>query len=506
MKNKALLIICDGWGIGSGRKDDVIAVTPTPYWDSLLASYPHSQLQASGENVGLPDGQMGNSEVGHLNIGAGRVVYQDLVKINRACADGSLAKNQVLVDALAHAKRNNKKVHLMGLVSTGGVHSSMTHMFKLIDIAKEYGLEGKTFVHCFMDGRDTDPKSGKGFIADVENHMQEVGCGVIASIIGRFYAMDRDKRWERVKVAYDQLIAGEGKQSDNMVQAMQESYDEGVTDEFMLPTVCDKDGRIQSGDSVIFLNFRPDRSRELSHALTDEEFAPFERREGFFPLHYVCTTEYDATMPNVTVAYPRQKLDNIFGEYISKLGLTQLRIAETEKYAHVTFFFNGGREEPYALEDRCLIPSPRDYATYDLIPEMSGCKAEECAARFRSGKYDAVICNLANCDMVGHTAVRDAVIRAVETVDACVGTIVEAVREMGGTALITADHGNADNILSPDGSPDTAHTTNPVPLIVAGAEVTLRPGRLADLAPTLLELMGLPQPAEMTGVSLLSRE
>ena len=500
MSKKALLMILDGWGLGDQKKDDVIFNTPTPYWDYLMNNYPHSQLQASGENVGLPDGQMGNSEVGHLNIGAGRVVYQDLVKINRACADNSILKNPEVVSAFSYAKENGKNIHFMGLTSNGGVHSSLVHLFKLCDIAKEYNIDN-TFIHCFMDGRDTDPKSGKGFIEELSAHCEK-SAGKIASIIGRYYAMDRDKRWERVKEAYDLLVNGVGKKATDMVQAMQESYDEGVTDEFVVPVVCDKDGTISDNDSVIFFNYRPDRAREITRALVDRDFDGFVRQ--WFPLTYVCTTEYDASMPNVTVAFPHQPLRNGLGEYLSKLGLTQLRIAETEKYAHVTFFFNGGTETVFSGEDRVLVPSPK-VATYDLQPEMSAAEVtEQATERIRSGEYDVIILNFANCDMVGHTGVFSAAVKAVETVDTCVGEVVRATAEMGGISMITADHGNAEKMLDENGQPHTAHTTNLVPFIVVGAATKLRSGgRLADIAPTMLDLMGLECPAEMDGKTLI---
>ena len=502
MSKKALLMILDGWGIGDQGKDDVIFNTPTPYWDSLLATYPHSQLQASGENVGLPDGQMGNSEVGHLNIGAGRIVYQDLVKINRACADNSIMKNPEIVSAFSYAKEHGKNIHFMGLTSNGGVHSSFDHLFKLCDISKEYGIDN-TFIHCFMDGRDTDPRSGKGFIEELEAHCAK-SAGKIASIIGRYYAMDRDKRWDRLERAYDAMVYGEGIQNPDPVAAIRESYQNGVTDEFVEPVVCDKEGTISDNDAIIFFNYRPDRAREITRAFVDPAFDGFQRE--YFPVTYVCNTEYDATMPNVLVAFPRITIHNGLGEYLSKLGLTQLRIAETEKYAHVTFFFNGGVEAPYPGEDRVLVASPK-VATYDLQPEMSAYEvASKCVERIESGKYDVIILNFANCDMVGHTGVFDAAVKAVETVDECVGQVVEATLKMGGIAMITADHGNAEQMLQSDGkSPMTAHTTNVVPFILCGAGTELRPGRLADIAPTILDVMGLEQPAEMDGKTLIVR-
>ena len=505
MAKKALLMILDGWGIGNKGKGDVIFNTPTPYMDYLQAEYPNSQLLASGENVGLPDGQMGNSEVGHLNIGGGRIVYQDLVKINRACADNSIMQNAEIVAAYSYAKENGKNLHLMGLTSTGGVHSSMTHLFKLIDIAKEYNLEGRTFVHCFMDGRDTDPKSGKGFIGDVENHMKEVGCGAIASIIGRFYAMDRDKRWERVKVAYDQLIAGEGKQSDNMVQAMQESYDEGVTDEFIKPIVNSTvDGTIKEGDVVIFFNYRNDRAKELTIVLTQQDME--EQGMKTIPgLQYFCMTPYDASFTGVHILFPKENVNNTLGEYIAAKGLNQLHIAETEKYAHVTFFFNGGRETPYDNEDRILVPSPK-VATYDLKPEMSAYEVKDkLVEAINTQKYDWIVVNYANGDMVGHTGIYEAVEKAVKAIDECVKDTVEAAKANDYEVIIIADHGNADNELNADGTPNTAHSLNPVPCIyvTANKEAKIEDGILADVAPTILHIMGLEQPAEMTGKNLI---
>lgn len=505
MAKKALLMILDGWGIGNKSKGDVIFSTPTPYMDYLQAEYPNSQLLASGENVGLPDGQMGNSEVGHLNIGGGRIVYQDLVKINRACADNSIMQNPEIVAAYSYAKENGKNLHLMGLTSTGGVHSSMTHLFKLIDIAKEYGLQDKTFVHCFMDGRDTDPKSGKGFIGDVENHMKEVECGAIASIIGRFYAMDRDKRWERVKVAYDQLVAGEGKQSDNMVQAMQESYDEGVTDEFVKPIVNSTvDGTIKEGDVVIFFNYRNDRAKELTIVLTQQDME--EQGMKTIPgLQYFCMTPYDASFTGVHILFPKENVNNTLGEFISAQGLKQLHIAETEKYAHVTFFFNGGRETPYEGEDRILVPSPK-VATYDLKPEMSAYEVKDkLVEAINTQKYDWIVVNYANGDMVGHTGIYEAVEKAVKAIDECVKDTVEAAKANDYEVIIIADHGNADNELNADGTPNTAHSLNPVPCIyvTANKDAKIEDGILADVAPTILHIMGLEQPAEMTGKCLI---
>lgn len=501
MNNKVLLMILDGWGNGRHDKADVISTVHPEYISAMTEKYPHAELRTDGENVGLPDGQMGNSEVGHLNIGAGRVVYQDLVKINRACRDNSIMQNPEVKAAFEYAKKNGVNVHFMGLVSDGGVHSSLEHLFKLCDIAAEYKIEN-TFVHCFMDGRDTDPRSGKGFVADLEKHMA-ASTGKVATVIGRYYAMDRDKRWERLQMAYDAMVYGEGVQNTDPVDAVAKSYENGITDEFVEPVVCDGEGTISDNDSIIFFNYRPDRAREITRAIVDPEFDGFQRE--YFPTTYVCNTEYDASMPNVLVAWPRIAVKNGLGEYLSSLGMTQLRIAETEKYAHVTFFFNGGVEKQYPGEDRVLVASPK-VATYDLQPEMSAYEVcDKCVERIKSGEYDVVILNFANCDMVGHTGVLPAAIKAVETVDTCVGRVVDATLEMGGIAMITADHGNAEVMLQPDGSPMTAHTTNRVPFILCGAGSELRPGRLADIAPTILDVMGLACPEEMDGKTLILR-
>ena len=496
-------MILDGWGIGNHTKSDAIYSTPTPYWDSLLAKYPHSELQASGENVGLPDGQMGNSEVGHLNIGAGRVLYQDLVKINKAIASGSILDNPEIKSAFSYAKENNKAIHFMGLTSTGGVHSSFEHLFTLCDIAKKYGLE-KTFIHCFMDGRDTDPHSGKGFIEELTAHCEK-STGVIASIIGRYYAMDRDKRWDRVKVAYDLLVNGEGKQATDMVQAMQESYDDGVTDEFIKPiNNSSVDGTIKPGDCVIFFNYRNDRAKEITIVLTQHDM-PEQGMKTIPDLQYYCMTPYDSSFTGLHVLFPKENVDNTLGEYISSKGLKQLHIAETEKYAHVTFFFNGGREAPYEGEDRILVNSPK-VATYDLQPEMS---APEVADKLRDAllteKYDFAVVNFANGDMVGHTGVYPAIQKAVETVDNCLKEVVPAAQKAGYEIIIIADHGNADNAINSDGTPNTAHSLNPVPCVYVTNDknATVENGILADVAPTILHIMGLPQPAEMTGHNLI---
>ena len=503
MSKKALLMILDGWGLGDQKKDDVIFNTPTPYWDYLMNTYPHSQLQASGENVGLPDGQMGNSEVGHLNIGAGRVVYQDLVKINRACADNSILKNPEIVAAFSYAKENGKNVHFMGLTSNGGVHSSFDHLFKLCDISKEYGIEN-TFIHCFMDGRDTDPKSGKGFIEELSAHCEK-SAGKIASIIGRYYAMDRDKRWERVKEAYDLLVKGEGKKAADMVQAMQESYDEGVTDEFIKPIVnANFDGTIKEGDVVIFFNYRNDRAKELTVVLTQQDM-PEAGMRTIPGLQYYCMTPYDASFKGVHILFDKENVSNTLGEYLAAKGLNQLHIAETEKYAHVTFFFNGGRETPYDNEDRILVPSPK-VATYDLKPEMSAYEVKDkLVAAINENKYDFIVVNFANGDMVGHTGIYEAIEKAVVAVDACVKDVIEAAKARDYEAIIIADHGNADHALNEDGTPNTAHSLNPVPCVYVteNKAAKVEDGRLADVAPTILKIMGLEAPAEMNGNVLI---
>ena len=503
MSKKALLMILDGWGLGDQKKDDVIFNTPTPYWDYLMNTYPHSQLQASGENVGLPDGQMGNSEVGHLNIGAGRVVYQDLVKINRACADNSILKNPEIVAAFSYAKENGKNVHFMGLTSNGGVHSSLVHLFKLCDIAKEYNIDN-TFIHCFMDGRDTDPKSGKGFIEELSAHCEK-SAGKIASIIGRYYAMDRDKRWERVKEAYDLLVKGEGKKAADMVQAMQESYDEGVTDEFIKPIVnANFDGTIKEGDVVIFFNYRNDRAKELTVVLTQQDM-PEAGMRTIPGLQYYCMTPYDASFKGVHILFDKENVSNTLGEYLAAKGLNQLHIAETEKYAHVTFFFNGGRETPYDNEDRILVPSPK-VATYDLKPEMSAYEVKDkLVAAINENKYDFIVVNFANGDMVGHTGIYEAIEKAVVAVDACVKDVIEVAKAQDYEAIIIADHGNADHALNEDGTPNTAHSLNPVPCVYVteNKAAKVEDGRLADVAPTILKIMGLEAPAEMNGNVLI---
>ena len=480
----------DGFGLGPKYPGNAVENTPKPHLENIFKECPGCRLSASGLDVGLPEGQMGNSEVGHTNIGAGRVVFQDLPHISRDIDSGEFFKNPAYLEAMEHCREWGTALHLMGLLSDGGVHSHITHLFALVKMAKEQGLE-KVYVHCFLDGRDVPPSSGKSYVEQLQAKLDELGTGRIATVMGRYYAMDRDKRWDRVQRAYDAIALGEGIFEEDPAAAVQKSYDSGVTDEFM------------EGDSVIFYNFRPDRAREITRCFVDEDFQDVERKKGFVPVDFVCTTEYDATMPNVTVAYPRQKLENIFGEYISKLGLTQLRIAETEKYAHVTFFFNGGVETVFPGEDRVLIASPK-VATYDLQPEMSAYQVtEEAVKRIESGAYDVIILNFANCDMVGHTGVYEAACRAVTAVDECVGRVVEATSRMGGVSLITADHGNAERMADEDGEPFTAHTTNLVPFYIVGASVRLRDGRLADIAPTMLDLMGLEKPKEMDGETLI---
>ena len=508
MAKKALLMILDGWGIGHHDKADVIWNTPTPYLDYLHTTYPNSQLEASGENVGLPDGQMGNSEVGHLNIGAGRVVYQDLVKINRACRDNSIMENPEIKNAYEYAQRTGKRLHLMGLTSDGGVHSSIDHLKKLIEISKSYGLKN-TFVHCFMDGRDTDPKSGKGFIEELTK-VCEANDAAIASIIGRFYAMDRDKRWNRVKVAYDQLVNGKGKEVDDMVEGVQFCYDSDSeehknTDEFMEPLInANVDGRIQEGDVVIFINFRNDRAKELTVVLTQQDM-PEEGMHTIKDLQYYCMTTYDASFTGVHILFPKSDVQNTLGEYISSKGLSQLHTAETEKYAHVTFFFNGGREAPYEGEERTLIPSPK-VATYDLKPEMGAYEVKDkLVESIRANKYDFIVVNFANGDMVGHTGVYSAIEKAVTAVDSCVKDVVTAANETGYETIIIADHGNADHAVNEDGTPNTAHSLNPVPFIyiTENKNAKVQNGILADVAPSILHIMGLEQPKEMTGKNLI---
>lgn len=505
MKKKALLMILDGWGIGNGTDSDVISQVPTPNVDSLQQTYPSSQLFASGENVGLPDGQMGNSEVGHLNIGAGRIVYQDLVKINLAIKDGSIRKNQVLVDAFSYAKERKKQVHFLGLMSDGGVHSLDKHLYDLCDMTGEYGLD-KVFVHAFGDGRDTDPQSGKGYVKSLLDHLSGSNAK-IASFIGRYYAMDRDKRWERIKEAYDLMVHGKGRKSQDLLQAIQDSYDNGVTDEFVKPIVIVDDneqpvGTIQEDDVIVFFNFRNDRAKEITIALTQEDMPEYDMKT--IPLHYCTMTPYDATFKGMNVIFGKDNVTNTMGEVVSKAGLSQLRIAETEKYAHVTFFFSGGREEVFENEDRILVPSPK-VATYDLMPEMSAYGVrDEIVKDLATGKHDFICLNFANGDMVGHTGVYEAIEKAIKAVDECVGDVVKTARENEYDVLIIADHGNADNAVNPDGSPNTAHSLNPVPCILVSDDYSsIGEGILADVAPTLLHIMGVEIPEEMTGKVLV---
>lgn len=505
MKNKVLLMILDGWGIGDHTKRDAITTAHPQFMDSLMEKYPHAQLLTSGENVGLPDGQMGNSEVGHQNIGAGRVIYQDLVKINMAIKHGSINQNPEIVAAFEYAKKNGKNVHFMGLVSDGGVHSSLDHLFALCDISKSYGIEN-TFVHCFMDGRDTDPKSGAGFIKQLGDHMAR-STGKIASIIGRYYAMDRDRRWERVKEAYDLIVKGVGTKATDPVKAVEDSYAEGVTDEFIKPiALTDESGQplglIRENDMVIFFNYRNDRAKELTQVLTQCDQP--EQGMHTIPLYYCTMTPYDSGFQGLHILFDKDNVENTLGEFISKQGLTQLRIAETEKFAHVTFFFNGGREQPFPGEDRILINSPK-VATYDLQPEMSAYEVADALVKDIKEKAPDFIClNFANGDMVGHTGVYEAIEKAILAVDNCVKEVVTTAREAGYTILICADHGNADNAVNADGSPNTAHSLNPVPLVVVSDTIKeVHSGILADLAPTVLKIMGLEQPQEMTGHPLV---
>ncbi|MDR3236330.1 MAG: 2,3-bisphosphoglycerate-independent phosphoglycerate mutase [Prevotellaceae bacterium] len=526
MNKKVLLMILDGWGIGRRDHSNVIYTAGTPNIDKLTARYPHAQLLTSGENVGLPDGQMGNSEVGHLNIGAGRVVYQDLVKINRAARDNSIMDNPEIKKVYEYVKNNDKQLHLLGLVSDGGVHSSLEHLFKLCDIGKAYGID-RLYVHCFMDGRDTDPKSGLGFIRRLQQHLS-VSTGKIASVVGRYYAMDRDKRWERVKTAYDLLTAAVGTPAADAAQGIQQSYDAGVTDEFIKPIVCTGGGGkptavIEEGDAVIFFNFRNDRAKELTTVFTQDELLKKAQRDALaegssaspeartaiaemknIPLYYCTITPYDDKFKGLHILFDKDNVHHTLGEVIAQHGKKQLRIAETEKYAHVTFFFSGGREETFDGEQRILIPSPK-VATYDLQPEMSAYEVTAAlTAALHEKKYDFIALNFANGDMVGHTGVYAAISKAVATIDACVGKVVEVAQQNGYTALIIADHGNADHAENPDGSPNTAHSLNPVPLIVVDNDVkAVHNGILADVAPTVLKLMGIAQPAEMSGKALV---
>ena len=507
MNNKVLLMILDGWGNGRHDKADVISTVHPEYISAMTAKYPHAELRTDGENVGLPDGQMGNSEVGHLNIGAGRVVYQDLVKINRACRDNSILENPEVKAAFEHAKKNGVNMHFMGLVSDGGVHSSLEHLFKLCDISAAYGLEN-TFVHCFMDGRDTDPHSGKGFVADLEKHLAAT-TGKIATVIGRYYAMDRDKRWERVKVAYDALVSGIGERSSDMVEAVQKSYDEGVTDEFIKPFVrIDENGQpvgmIRPNDVVVFFNYRNDRAKELTVVLTQQDM-PEQGMHTIPGLQYYCMTPYDASFKGVHILFDKENVQNTLGEYLAENGKTQLHIAETEKYAHVTFFFNGGRETPYKNEERILVPSPK-VATYDLKPEMSAYEVKDkLVEAINTQKFDFIVVNYANGDMVGHTGIYSAIEKAVTAIDNCVKDTVEAAKANGYEVIIIADHGNADHALNEDGTPNTAHSLNPVPFVYVteNKNAKVENGVLADVAPSILHILGMAQPADMTGQDLI---
>ena len=501
-KTPTVLLIMDGYGLGEKNEHNAVHVASTPNLDRLFENCPNTTLSASGLDVGLPDGQIGNSEVGHTNIGAGRVVFQDLPRISLAVENGSFFENEEYRYAIRSSVEQGKALHLLGLVSDGGVHSHIKHLFALIEMAKRMGQK-KVFVHAFLDGRDVPPQSGIDYVKALDDYCKEIGWGSVATVQGRFYAMDRDKRWDRLQRAYDAMVHGAGELISDCVAAVRESYERGVTDEFVEPVICDENGIIEEGDSVIFFNFRPDRAREITWALTRNLPADCPMETVELRLNYVCTTQYDENL-DLPIAFPPEVIEKTFGEYISSQGLSQLRIAETEKYAHVTFFFNGGVEKVAKGEDRVLIESPREFPTYDLIPEMSAyAVTEEAVDRIKSGKYDVVILNFANCDMVGHTGVFDAAVKAVETVDECVGKVVSAVTEMGGIALITADHGNAEQMMDEEGNPFTAHSTNVVPLCIVGADVHLRDGRLADIAPTMLDLMGLNKPEEMDGKTLI---
>ena len=502
-KKPVVLMVLDGYGLSDHKEGNAIAMANTPVMDKLMAECPFVKGAASGLAVGLPDGQMGNSEVGHMNIGAGRIIYQDLTRITKAIADGDFFKNKVLISAIENCKKNDSDLHLWGLLSDGGVHSHIEHLYGLLELCKKENFD-RVYVHAFLDGRDTPPASGKDYIEQLLAKMKEIGVGKIASLSGRYYAMDRDNNWDRVEKAYAAMVYGEGNKADCPVCAIKNSYNDGVTDEFVVPCVIEGGAQVKPNDSIIFFNFRPDRAREITRTFVDPDFKGFERKNGFFPVNFVCMTQYDATMPNVEVAFKPQVLKNTLGEYVSDKGMTQLRIAETEKYAHVTFFFNGGVEKQYPGEDRILVKSPA-VATYDLQPEMSAYEVtDKLVPAIKSGKYDMIILNYANCDMVGHTGIFEAAVKAVEAVDTCVGKVVDAIKEMGGVALITADHGNADKMVAEDGSPFTAHTTNPVPFCVVNYDCELREGgRLADIAPTMLQIMGLKQPEEMDGTSLI---
>ena len=502
--SKAVLVIMDGFGIAPPSDGNAISRAATPRLDAIFAENPYTTLSASGMSVGLPEGQMGNSEVGHTNIGAGRVVFQDLPRISNAIKDGGFFENPAYVEAMDNAKRSGKALHILGLLSDGGVHSHIDHIFAALDMAKRRGLE-RVYVHCFLDGRDVPPTSGAGYVSRLCEKCAELGNAKVADLQGRFYAMDRDKRWDRVELAYNAMVCGEGEFCGSPVEAVEKSYAQGVTDEFVKPVVCCNEGRIESGDSVIFMNFRPDRAREITWALTLPDFDGFERKKTVYPLSYVCTARYDETL-TLPVAFPPEDICDTLGETVAAKGLKQFRVAETEKYAHVTFFFNGGVEKPEKGEERCLVPSPKQFPTYDLIPEMSAAAVcDKCVEAIKSDEYALIVCNFANCDMVGHTGVMDAAVKAVETVDACMGRIYDAVRSMPDTVLlITADHGNADCMVGADGKVNTAHTTNPVPFAVCRKGLALQGGgKLADIAPTILEIMDIQKPCAMSGRSLI---
>lgn len=503
-------MVLDGYGLNDRTEGNAIAMANTPVMDKLMKECPFQKGYASGLAVGLPDGQMGNSEVGHMNIGAGRIIYQDLTRITKDIEDGTFFKNEELLEAMENCKKNDSDLHLFGLLSDGGVHSHLSHVYGLLEMAKQQGVS-KVYVHAFLDGRDTPPASAKGFVETLENKMAEIGVGKVASLSGRYYAMDRDNNWDRVEKAYDSLVTGDGIKAESATQALQESYDNGKTDEFVEPTVICKDGQplslVKANDSVIFFNFRPDRAREMTRAFCDDKFTGFERKTGFIPLTFVCFKDYDESIPNKKVAFKKENIKNTFGEFLANHGKKQLRLAETEKYAHVTFFFNGGEEKQYKGEDRILIPSPK-VQTYDLKPEMSAIEVtDKVVEAINSDKYNCIILNYANPDMVGHTGNLEAAIKAIETIDGCVERVVEAMAEKQGVILMTADHGNAEQMIDyKTGEPHTAHTTNPVPLVLIGMQgVKLKEGKLADLAPTMLDIIGLEKPEEMTGNSLIEK-
>ena len=507
-KKTTVLMILDGYGVENKAEGNAIALAKKPNMDKLTSMYPTVQGEASGLFVGLPDGQMGNSEVGHTNMGAGRIVYQMLVKISKSIKDGDFFENKALVAAMENCKKNGSALHLMGLLSPGGVHSHMEHLYGCVEMAKKNGFD-KVYVHCFLDGRDVPPSSAAEYMEEAAAKLAEIGVGKIATIAGRFYAMDRDNAWDRVEKAYNALVFGEGVEEKDPVEAVKNSYANGVTDEFMLPTVIEKDGQIKANDSVIFFNFRPDRARQITRAFVDPDFAGFTRKNGYFETTFVCMAQYDAEMPNVLVAFPPEELTMTFGEYLAKNGKTQLRLAETQKYAHVTFFFNGGEEKQFEGEDRILVNSPK-VATFDMQPEMSAYEvADNLVEAIKSEKYDVIVVNFANPDMVGHTGIMEAAVKAIEAVDECVGKAYDALMEKNGQMFICADHGNAEKLIDTDGSPFTAHTTNPVPFILVNYDeaYTLREGGcLADIVPTLIEMMGMEQPKEMTGKSLLIKK